>query len=263
MSDDGPTRSELELIAIGIVGCTTSGVRATLPLLVVCLAHQNSGLPIDDAQVTAWLGGQGAAVSLALAYVLEFVIDKVPMLDHAAHVLLVPVHAAAGAIALAAPTLQADSPPAATTGTLALGATVALGVHAVKATLRAASSAGTGALCNPVVSLAEEIVIVLLLVGALFVSALALALLCLMLMGTAVRRAMRIRRQRTQLQEPAAGEVVGSGADEARPTTAAGGDGAPSAPPPPYSAYPVAGVQWLRQSYATAADAAAKSRQQL
>src|SRR5688500_7855997 len=137
---------------IGLLGTSVglgigAGVNAYATLLVFGLfARFNPGwFPGDSAQFFA---STPVLVGLGVLYLIEFVADKVPAIDHAWDVIHTFVRPAAGAV-VALSAANADLPQhyAVIASVLAGGA--ALTSHLGKAGLRAASTASTGGVANP------------------------------------------------------------------------------------------------------------------
>ncbi|HTU82001.1 MAG TPA: DUF4126 domain-containing protein [Candidatus Acidoferrales bacterium] len=131
---------------------TAAGVRGVLALAAMAIAA-HTGL-LHPPQHFAWLGSAAATYALVAVAILDLLADKVPLLDSAMHVAGVVVKPAAAAV-LVGGAVHAQSPEL-LASLMALGALNALGVHAAVASLRAASTATTGGLANPAISLAED-----------------------------------------------------------------------------------------------------------
>ena len=80
-------------------------------------------------------------------FVLDFVGDKVPAIDHVLHAIGTVVHPASGAIVFAGPTEAPTDIPSVVL--FALGATVAGSLHATRATIRPASTTLTAGAGQP------------------------------------------------------------------------------------------------------------------
>src|SRR5512138_3411730 len=162
---DIATLSEfLPTLALAIALAASAGLRAWLPLLLAGgLARMGV---LDLGPSFQFLASNKALVLFGVATVIELVGDKIPAVDHALDVLGTPLRPAAGAL-LAASVLGTVSDPltALVIGT-AVGAPSALVPHAAKAALRTASTAATGGLANPVLSLLEDVLSVLTFVLA-------------------------------------------------------------------------------------------------
>ncbi len=141
-----------------------AGLRASLTIAAVSLAvhlHWLAGPP-----GMTWIGSDVTLGIAALLAVADFVADKVPGVDHVlhlVHMVLAPV--AGGTVALTAdPTLAGNGNAAIVVAAIA-GAN-ALGINGLRSSTRAASSATTMGMLNPVVSLVEDFVAAIALVAA-------------------------------------------------------------------------------------------------
>lgn len=180
----------------GLVLASCAGLRAFLPVLAAGLGARFLALPLPGE--LEWLTRTEALAVFAVAAVLEILGDKVPLVDHLLDSVQT-VSKPALAVLAATPFLYQLSPEYALAIGIALGAPVALGVHATKATVRAGSTATTAGAGNPLLSVAEDVVAVTALVLGFLAPLLALALmaaLCFVLVRLAlrVRRAVRGRR---------------------------------------------------------------------
>lgn len=137
--------------AFGLSGA--AGLNAWIPLFVTGLVARSGAIdleaPYDQLSSTAVLVVVGALLAL------DFVGDKVPVIDsilHTAGVVIAPV---AGAIVFAAPTgLETDIPPVVA---LLAGALISGSLHAGRAGVRPVSTTTTAGAGNPVLSLAEDV----------------------------------------------------------------------------------------------------------
>jgi hypothetical protein len=114
-------------------------------------------------------------------YVIEFVADKVPAIDHVWDVIHTFIRPAAGAL-VAWAAVAKGLPHGALILASVLGGTTALGAHAAKATTRAASTVATGGLANPFLSLAEDVFAFAGALVALFLPLLVLVVLLLVVL---------------------------------------------------------------------------------
>ncbi len=162
---------------------TSAGLRGILTLAVVSVAV-HLGL-LHPPRSFAWLGSDTVTLALCAVALVEVLGDKVPLLDHAFHALQTVLKPMAAAVLVGGVVQTQD--PADLYGLMALGALNALGVHAASATARGASTALTGGLANPVLSLLEDLgagaMIVLALLKPVLAAALAILLTVLMLRG--------------------------------------------------------------------------------
>jgi hypothetical protein len=179
----------LPALALAIALAASAGLRAWLPLLLAGGLARLGLLHLGPS--FHFLASDRALLIFGAATLIELVGDKVPAVDHALDAIGTPLRPAAGAL-LAASVLGTVSDPltALVLGT-AVGAPSALVPHALKTALRAASTAFTGGLANPVLSLVEDALSVLTFVLALLVPLLVVALL-----GIAVYLALRLLRRR-------------------------------------------------------------------
>jgi hypothetical protein len=144
---------------------TSTGIRALLPLALVSIAVHLGYVHTPASYV--WLGSTMVTLILAGVALLEVFADKIPLLDHALHLLI---------------------------GLMVIGALNALGIHAFTSSVRVASTATTAGIANPFISLFEDVtaagVVVLALVLPFLAAALALiaAVVAFRLARSAYRR---------------------------------------------------------------------------
>ena len=139
------------LAAFGLSGA--AGLNAWIPLLATAALGRagvvDLSAPYDGLESTPVL------VLLAVAFVADFVGDKVPVVDHVLHAAGTVVHPVAGALVFAGSTsVASDLPPV--VGLLA-GALVSGSLHAGRATVRPVSTATTAGTGNPLLSLGEDV----------------------------------------------------------------------------------------------------------
>ena len=137
---------------------TSVGLRPFLTLALAALAIHFGYL--HPAMRFNFLGTDGAAIVLGVFAVIEFFADKIPVVDHAVHVLHFAAKPIAAAILVGSMVPDGSTPDVATTGLMALGALNALGVHGGVAALRGASTATTAGLGNPILSIIEDVIAV-------------------------------------------------------------------------------------------------------
>lgn len=183
----------LPALALAIALAASAGLRAWLPLL---LAGGLARLGVLDLGPSfQFLGSNKALLVFGVATVVEVVGDKIPAVDHALDLIGTPLRPAVGAL-LAASVLGTVSDPltAIVLGT-AVGAPSALVPHAAKSALRAASTATTGGLANPLLSLLEDVISIVTFVAAVLVPVLVVCALGL----TLVLASRWLRRRRAAL----------------------------------------------------------------
>ena len=179
----------LPALAMAIALAASAGLRAWLPLLLASVLARLGVLDLGPS--FQFLASNKALVVFGVATAIEIVGDKIPVVDHALDLIGTPLRPAAGAL-LAASVLGTVSDPLTSIviGT-AVGAPSALVPHAAKSALRAASTAATGGLANPLLSVLEDLVSVVACVVAVLMPMLVVALL-----GLTLYLAARWLRQR-------------------------------------------------------------------
>ena len=131
---------------------TSAGVRALLPLAAVSVAAHNGWIhPSGDF---AWLGHALVMWILLVVAFLEMAADKIPFLDHAMHVVQIASKPAAAAILVGGTTHPQSHEQLVLL--MIIGGLNALGIHGAVVGARAASTAGTAGLANPVLSTVED-----------------------------------------------------------------------------------------------------------
>lgn len=162
-------------LAIGLAAC--AGLRAWLPLLLAG-GMARVGL-LELGPTFRFLAEDRALLLFGIATLIETAADKVPSIDHALDLLSTILRPASGALLAASLFGRVTDPVEAAALGLAVGAPAALIPHAGKAALRAASTAFTAGLANPVLSFLEDaasVALFLLALAAPFAVALALIL---------------------------------------------------------------------------------------
>lgn len=163
------------LAAFGLSGA--AGLNAWLPLFLSAFLARldvvELAAPFDDLTSTPALALLGALT------IADFVGDKIPVVDHLLHLAGAVVAPVSGAMLFTGQTgLETDLP---TLAAIVLGGTTAGTIHAVRAAVRPVSTATTGGLGNPVLSLGEDAGSLLLVVTAFVVPLLALLLVVALL----------------------------------------------------------------------------------
>jgi len=132
-----------------------AGINAYATLLVFgLLARWQPSMFNDD--MAKFFASTPVLIVIGVLYLIEFVADKIPTIDHIWDVVHTIIRPAAGAfVAYAAVSNQI--PRGAVIIATILAGSAALGAHATKATLRGLSTATTGGLGNPVLSLIEDV----------------------------------------------------------------------------------------------------------
>lgn len=187
------------LAAFGLSGA--AGLNAWLPQFVAALLDRVGAVdlaaPFDHLSTTTGL------VVLGTLLALDFVGDKVPALDHALHVAGTVIAPVSGAVLFTGQAGQETDIP--TLVTVLAGGAVAGAVHLARAALRAASTATTGAMANPFLSLSEDATSGLLTAIAFLAPLLAAVAVIAVGVATVTAWRARTRRRRAAPQGGAPG----------------------------------------------------------
>jgi hypothetical protein len=162
----------------------SAGLNAYIPLLTMGLLARYS----DLMQLPAgwqWLGNGWVMAILALLLAVEFIADKVPVVDHVNDVVQTLVRPTAGGLAFGAgsssETVTVSDPGEFFSSNqwvpIAAGVLIALGVHGVKAAARPVINATTAGFGAPVASTAEDATSAIVSVVAILLPALVLVFL--------------------------------------------------------------------------------------
>lgn len=174
---------------------TSAGIRALLPLAAVSIAAHNGW--IHPSGSFAWLGHGLVMWILITVAVLEMAADKIPLVDHAMHFIQIASKPAAAAILVGGTTHPQNHNEL--VFLMVVGGLNALGIHGAVVGARAASTAGTAGLANPVLSTIEDSGSIGSIVLAFFapIVAAVFALILSVLLFFLARRVYRISRART------------------------------------------------------------------
>ena len=173
-------------MAIGLAAC--AGIRAWLPLFLVGGLAKLGVLTLGTS--FGFLADTRALVLFGAATLIEIAGDKIPAVDHALDAISTVLRPAAGALLAASVMWQIQDPLTAAVLGIAVGAPSALVPHAGKSLLRATSTALTGGLANPVVSVIEDFAALFMFVVTIVLPLVAAALLLLVAL-LVVRRLSR------------------------------------------------------------------------
>jgi membrane protein implicated in regulation of membrane protease activity len=188
-------------VLTGLGLASAAGLNAYIPLLALGLLARWTDL-VQLPSAWAWLSDPWALGILAVLLVVEVTADKIPGIDHVNDILQTVVRPVSGGLVVGAGTDQAslvqDPSEFFSSGEwvpVAVGAGIALAVHALKAGGRAVVNASTAGIGAPVASTAEDALAVGLSLAALLLPVLVLVLLVVLAVAVVrSRRRARIRR---------------------------------------------------------------------
>lgn len=146
----------LSFLATALGLGAAAGINAWATLLVFgALARFYPSL--FHGELASFFGSTPVLVVVGVLYLVEFVADKVPAIDHVWDLVQTFVRPFAGAV-IAFGSAREDMPLTVLVLASVIGGGAALTTHVGKATLRGASTASTGGMANPILSLAEDVV---------------------------------------------------------------------------------------------------------
>lgn len=177
------------LLGLGLASAT--GLRTFLPLLMLAVASRFGLFGVELNDQMAWLGSWPAIAALGIAAALEFAGDKIPAVDHALNVVGAFTRPIAGALAAASVFTGLDPTTAAVAGVI-VGAPTAFAFNAAQGGTRLVSTATTGGLGNPVLSLIEDVLAFLTVLIA-FVLPVLIPLVLIVLVFVVFRLTRRFR----------------------------------------------------------------------
>ncbi len=157
----------LPALALAVALAAATGLRAWLPLLLSGGLARAGFLELGES--FRFLSSDHALVLFSVASVLELAADKIPALDHVLDGLSTVVRPVAGSMLAAAALGVVSDPLTALVLGVAVGVPSSLVPHAAKSLLRAASTAFTGGLGNPILSFLEDALTVFLVTLAVLV----------------------------------------------------------------------------------------------
>lgn len=190
----GPLQTWVLPALLGLGLASATGLRTFLPLLMLALAAKFEMFGVRLIDQMDWLVSWPAIAALATATVAEFAGDKVPAIDHGLNAIGYVTRPVAGAIAAGSVFWNVDPAAAAVAG-LIVGAPAALAFNAAQTGVRVGSTATTGGLGNPLVSLIEDVLAALTVIVA-FLAPIIIPLVLLILIVVVFRLARRIRDRR-------------------------------------------------------------------
>jgi hypothetical protein len=176
-------------LALAYALSSVAGLRATLTVLALTIAVHVHAL--EAPPNLAWLASDTTLWIASAVTLCDLLGDKVPLLDHALHVVHTVLAPVAGGVAVLAvdPTHATD--PTILALAAGLGGVNALGVHGLRATTRLASTSASFGALNPFLSIAGDLAALVALAGS-FLAPLATAFAILALTLVAIISARRV-----------------------------------------------------------------------
>lgn len=190
----GPMQTWVLPALLGLGLASATGLRTFLPLLMLALAAKFEMFGVRLIDQMDWLVSWPAVAALATATVAEFAGDKVPAIDHGLNAIGYVTRPVAGAIAAGSVFWNVDPSAAAIAG-LIVGAPAALAFNAAQTGVRVGSTATTGGLGNPFVSLVEDVLAFLTVIVA-FLAPIIIPIVVIVLIVVVFRLARGIRARR-------------------------------------------------------------------
>ncbi|OSI37110.1 DUF4126 domain-containing protein [Neisseria dumasiana] len=181
-------------IALGIGLAAGTGFRVFLPLFALSVSAYFGVWPLNENW--QWLASTNALIILGIAAITESLSYLIPFVDNLLDTIAVPLAGLAGTAVMAS--TAADLSPAVTWAlAIIAGGGAAAAIKGTNAVTRAASTATTGGLANPVFSIIETGIAVVMSILSLFVPILAVFVV-LMVAFWLYRKYTRYQRNRRQ-----------------------------------------------------------------
>lgn len=180
------------LLGLGLAAAT--GLRVFLPLLLLALAVKFELFGIRLNPEMEWLVADAAVAALGVASLVEVLADKIPVVDNLLQAVGLVIRPIAAVVAAGSVFWAVDPLTAAVAG-LIVGAPAALAFAGASGGARATSTATTGGIANPVLSLIEDLAVGVLVISAL-VAPLLVPLVVLVALWLVVSLFLRARRRR-------------------------------------------------------------------
>lgn len=194
LSAVGPLQTWILPALLGLGLASATGLRTFLPLLMLAVAGRFELFGVRLIDQMDWLVSWPAIAALATAAVAEFAGDKIPAVDHALNAVGYVSRPVAGALAAGSVFWAVDPATAAIAG-LIVGAPAALALNAAQTGVRVGSTATTGGLGNPLVSLIEDALAFLTVIVA-FLAPILIPIVLVVLAVAVFRLARRLRDRR-------------------------------------------------------------------
>jgi len=149
----------------GLGGAFSAGLNAYLPILLLALADRFTST-IDLGQPYDIISSTAGIIILLILLPIELIADKIPGIDHASDLLHSAIRPAAAAFIMMALTDERGHFNAVVA--LLIGLLTGAGVHGLKATTRPVITVSTGGVGNPLISMIEDVIVVVVSLVAIF-----------------------------------------------------------------------------------------------
>jgi len=191
----------------GLGLATSAGLNAYIPLLAIGVLARYTDM-ITLPQNWSWMENGWTLAIVALLLAIEFVADKVPVVDHVNDVIQTFVRPTAGGLAFGAAsssqTVTVSDPGSFFSShqwvPIVVGGAISLGVHSMKAVSRPVINATTAGFGAPVASTIEDVISVSLSLVAIILPVLVLVFVLLLFLAFF----WMMRRRRRRKEEKAA-----------------------------------------------------------
>lgn len=179
---------------LGLGLAAACGFRAFLPLLLLSAAVHFDLAGLSVNQSFAWIGSTNALIALSIAAAVELLADVIPYVDNLVSLIGNVTGPVAGAVAAGSVFTSADPSTAAIAGII-VGAPTALAFSATQTGVRAVSTATTGGIANPFISVIEStLTFFMALLAILLPILIPIALAALLYVAWRLMRRLRRRR---------------------------------------------------------------------
>ncbi len=172
------TSETIMSIFLGIGLAASVGFRVFLPLFTLSLASYFDLWELNTSW--QWIGSLVALITFGVATIIEIFAYFIPWVDHVLDILALPLAAIAGTVVIVSTASNLDPVVTWSLAIIAGGGT-ATTIKGASATSRLASTASTGGLGNPIISLAETGTAIVVTIAAIFIPILAGFLVVLIL----------------------------------------------------------------------------------
>ena len=195
----------------GVGLATSAGLNAYIPLIILGLLGRYTDM-VNLPPQWAWLQNGWTIGIIAALLLVEFIADKIPVVDHLNDVVQTVIRPTSGGLAFGAATTSQTvtvSDPGAFFSSnqwvpILAGMVISFIVHGIKAAARPVVNASTAGFGAPVASTAEDIVSVFLSFVAILLPVLIIVFMGLFIWGaTAILRRRRRRKEEKLAQREA------------------------------------------------------------